>query len=323
MKRKILIGILLPLALFWGGQAAGEVVDRIIALVNGDVITLSELEETGRKFFEQVRESSLPTEREEKLKKAREEVLNHLIENKLLEQEMKNRKIEIPDRDVEQAIEEIRQRNRLTENELKMVLAKDGMTYSMYQEKIRSDLGKMRLVNREIKSKIVIQEEDVRKVYQEKIQEFTVLLELKLQQVFLTVPRGASPEEIAAIQIKAKEIAARARKGEDFSELVRKYSQGPEARDGGVLGYFKHKELLPELEEATFKLQAGETSEVVQTPQGFHVLRVLERKGGEPKPFAEVQYSILDQMIQAEAETQFQKWLKNLKAKAYIEIRLS
>ncbi len=170
--------------------------ERIVALVNNEVITLSELEEAGARFFHQVKESTLPSEREEKLKKAREEILNQLIENKLLEQEIKKRKVEVSDRDLDSAIEGIMKENRLTENEMKMALAKEGMTYSVYRRHIREELGKMRLVNREIKSKIVLKEEDLRKIYQENIKEYTDPLEVKVQQIFLPVSPGATEEQI-------------------------------------------------------------------------------------------------------------------------------
>jgi parvulin-like peptidyl-prolyl isomerase len=180
----------------------------------------------------------------------------------------------------------------------------------------------MRLINREIKSKIVIKEEDARKNYQDNIARFTVAAEVKVQQIFFPVPALATEKEIAAIRKEAQSILERAHSGVDFAELARKYSRGPEAREGGVLGFFKHKELRPELEEPAFKLQPGEVSGLIKSTEGFHILRVLERKGGEPRPFAEVESQVRDEMMQAEAERQFQEWMKALKAKAYIEVRL-
>lgn len=300
----------------------GEIVERIVAVVNNDVITLSELEEAGQRMFEQVQQSSLPAEREEKLQKARRAVLDQLIENKLLEQEIKNRKVEVGEREVEAAIEHILQQNKISENELKAILAKDGITLSTYRRRIQDDLGKMRLINREIKSKIVIKEEDLRKNYQDNLAKFTDPAEVKVQQIFLVMPQLATEAQVASIRKEALAILERARSGEDFAELAGKYSQGPEAREGGVLGFFKHNELRPELEESAFKLQVGEVSGLIRSPEGLHILRVLERKGGEPKPFAEVQNQVRDGMMQAESEKQFQEWMKALKAKAYIEIRL-
>jgi len=302
--------------------ARGEILERIVALVNNEVITLSELEEAGRRFFEELKKSSFPAEREEKLSKAREEVLGQLIENKLLEQEIKSKKIEVPERDVDAAIKEIMEQNRITENDLKRGLAKNGVTYSVYRQHIRENLGKMRLINREIKSKIVIKEEDLRKAYKENSKEYMEPLEVKVQQIFFPIPQGAAERENMSNRKEAEAIQARARKGEDFTELARNYSKGLEAGGGGVLGFFKPKELRPELEEVVFKLKSGEITDPVRSMDGFHILRVLERKGGEPKPFVEVQNRIRDEMMQAEAERQFQEWMKALKAKAYIEIKL-
>ncbi len=302
--------------------ARGEILERIVALVNDEVITLSELEEAGSRFFEEVKKSSVPAEREAKLSKAREEVLGQLIENKLLDQEIKSKKIEVPDRDVDGAIKEIMEHNRLTENDLKKSLAKNGVTYSLYRQHIRENIGKMRLINREIKSKIVIKEEDIRKAYKENSKEYMEPLEVKVQQIFFPIPQFAGEEEIQALRKEAEAIVEKSRKGEDFTELARNYSKGVEASGGGVLGFFKPKELRPELDEVVFKLKPGEISDPVRSVDGFHILRVMERKGGEPRPFVEVQNKIRDEMMQAEAERQFQEWMKALKAKAYIEIKL-
>ena len=302
--------------------AFGEVVERIVARVNSDIIFLSELEEFGKRYFEEVQKNSSVSESREKVRQAKREVLDQLIEMKILDQEIKKRKVEVPERDVDAAVDDIVKRNNFTVNDLKMALAKEGMTYTSYRERIRDDLGKMRLISREIKSKIMIKEEDLRKVYKEKIQEFMIPLEVQVQQIFFTVARDSSKEQIAGVEKEAQAVLEKAKKGEDFSELARKYSRSPEAKDGGVLGYFKQKELLPELDEAVFQMKIGEISRLVRSPDGFHILRVMDRKGGEPKPFLDVQNRLREEMMQAESEKQFKQWMKDLKEKAYIEIKL-
>jgi peptidyl-prolyl cis-trans isomerase SurA len=322
MKRKIFLALFSILALLLPLNLRGEVVDRIVALVNGEIITLSELEQMGKPFYDQVRQTSTAGEREEKMKKARIEVLDRLIDSRLLEEEMKKRKIEVPERDVDAAIQDVLKSSNLTENDMKKALAREGMTYSTYRQRVRDELGKMRLVSREIKSKIVIEDVVLRDYYQKNLEKFTDPLEVKIQQIFFPVPEHASQEETAAVEREARPILERARKGEDFAELARKFSKGPEAGEGGLLGYFKHRELMPELEEAGFKLRSGEISDLVRSPAGFHILRVLERKGGEPRPFAEVQFKIREELSEAEAQKKFEQWMKELKSKAYIEIRL-
>jgi peptidyl-prolyl cis-trans isomerase SurA len=308
--------------LLFSPNLPAEVVDRIAALVNGDVITLSEVEQAGGLLLDQVRQTSTYAEREEKLKKARLDVLGHLIESKLLEEEMKKRKIEVPERDVDSAINDVMKSSGLGENDLKKYLAREGMTYSAYRQKVREELGKMRLVNREIKSKIVIEEEALRRYYRENQEKFTDPLEAKFQQIFFPLAADASAAEAAGVQAEARSVLEKARNGEDFGELAKKYSRGPEAAEGGLLGWFKPKELLPELDAVGFRLKTGEFSELIRTSAGFHILRVLERKGGEPRPFAEVQNKIREELSADEAEKKFQDWLKDLRSKAYVEIRL-
>jgi peptidyl-prolyl cis-trans isomerase SurA len=322
MKRKIFLALFPILVFLLPLNLRGEVVDRIVALVNGEIITLSELEQMGKPYYDQVSQTSTAGEREEKMKKARMEVLGRLIESRLLEEEMKKRKIEVPERDVDATIQDVLKSSKLTENDMKKALAREGMTYSTYRQRVRDELGKMRLVSREIKSKIVIEDVVLRDYYQKNLEKFTDPLEVKIQQIFFPVPERASQEETAAVEREARPILERARKGEDFAELARKFSKGPEAGEGGLLGYFKHRELMPELEEAGFKLRSGEISDLVRSPAGFHILRVLERKGGEPRPFAEVQFKIREELSEAEAQKKFEQWMKELKSKAYIEIRL-
>jgi peptidyl-prolyl cis-trans isomerase SurA len=314
--------LLFALFLFLPGNLQGEVVDRIVALVNNEVITFSELQEAGARLFSDLKESTLPSEREEKQKKAQEEILTQLIENKLLEQEIKKRKVEIPEKEVDAAIEDILKENRLNESQLKMALAKDGMAYSVYRKRIRDELGKMRLISREIKSKLVLQEEDLRKIYQENIKDYIDPLEVKVQQIFLPVPEGATAEQSGKIRKEAETLLERVRAGEDFAQVARAHSRGPEASEGGVLGFFKEKELVPELEKAAFALKMGEVSGLIQGRDGVHILRVLDRKGGEPKSFAEVQNKIREAKLREESNQKFREWIKALKDKAYIEIKL-
>jgi len=322
MKNKIFLVLIFGFFFLFPLHLRGEVKERIVALVNNEVITLTELEETARPMYDQVKQTSSPAEREKKLKKVREEVLDHLVESKLLDQEIKKRKIEVPDRDVDAAVGDVLKSTNLSENELKKAIAREGLTYSAYRQRIREEIGKMRLVAREIKSKIVIEEETLRKSYQANLERYTDPLEVKIQQIFFPFPSDGSEDEAAAVRKEARSVLDRARKGEDFTELAKKYSRGPEANEGGVLGYFKRKELMPELEEVGFKLKVGEISDLVNSPMGLHILRVLDRKGGEPKSFAEVQNKIRDEMIQVEAEKKYNEWMKDLKSKAYILIKL-
>jgi peptidyl-prolyl cis-trans isomerase SurA len=321
-SRLIILAFFLCAALFAPLRAESAVVERFVAVVNEEVIFLSELEELGKRYFEEVRKNAPPGEAEPRLREARKEVLAQLIENKLLSQEIKKRKVEVSEKDVDAAVDDLLRQNRISLDDLKMALAKEGLTLTAYRERLRDGIGKMRLISREIKSKIVLKEEDLRKAYRDRIQEFMIPLEVKVQQIFLSAPRAGSSARTAAAEKEALEILERAKTGADFSELAKKHSQSPEGKDGGVLGFFKTNELMPELEEAAFSLEPEAIGPLVRSPEGFHILKVLERKGGEPKTFAEVQGRIREEMMQAESEKRFREWLRDLKEKAYIEIKL-
>ena len=322
MRFKIVPFLVFCLWVLMPCRGSGEVVERIVALVNSELITLSELEEIGKPILDQVRKTASPAEREERLKKARREVLDHLIESKLLEEEMKKSKIEVPDRDVDAAIQDVMKTSNLTEDGLKKALAREGMTLTAYRQKVREELGKMRLVAREIKSKIVIEEEELRKRYEENLEKYSVPLEVKIQQVFFPLPENSSKDQVATVKKEALTILERARRGDDFTQLAKAYSRGPAAEEGGILGYFRRQELAHALEEAAFKLKPGEISELVRSPAGFHILKVLDRKGGELRSFAEVQDRIREDAMQEESEKRYNAWMKGLKSQAYIEIRL-
>ncbi|HSR13159.1 MAG TPA: peptidylprolyl isomerase, partial [Thermodesulfobacteriota bacterium] len=140
--------------------------------------------------------------------------------------------------------------------------------------------------------------------------------------IFFSLPRGAESSQDESVRKKAESILAQARNGSDFGELARKYSEAPEAQDGGVLGYFRRNEMLPELDEVGFKMKPGEISNVIVSSAGFHLLRVMEKKGGVSKPFEEVQAKLREELIQVETEKKYNAWMKELRAKAFVEIRL-
>ena len=301
---------------------AGEVVERFVAVVNDEVIFLSELEEFGKRYFEELRKNAPPSELQEKLNQARKEVLDQLIENKLLDQEIKKRKVEVADRDVDAAVEDILKQNRITLDELKMVLAKEGMTLTAYRDRLRDSIGKMRLVSREIKSKIVIKEEDLRKAYRTGSRSLRSPSRSGCSRFFSPFPARPPATGSRPSKKRPERFWSRRKRGRISRNWPKNTPRPRKERREAFSGSFKSKELMPELEEAAFPLKTGEISPLVRSPEGFHILRVMERRGGEPKPFAEVQGKIREEMMQAETEKKFQEWIKALKEKSYIEIKL-
>ena len=168
------------------------------------------------------------------MNEARKEVLEQLIESKLLEQEIKKKKIEVPERDVDAAVEDVLKQNQITVDELKIVLAKEGMTLTSYRERLRDSMGKMRLVNREIKSKIVIKEEDMRKFYRDN-QEVHDPPEVKVQQIFFAIPREAPADRWRPLK-EAAEVLEQAKEGGRLHRAGQKLLPGAGRQGGGFSG---------------------------------------------------------------------------------------
>ena len=152
---------------------SAEIVDRIVAVVNDDVITLIELKGSLKPYMEKIRSLGYPPEKEQELLfKVRKDMLDRLINQKIEDQEIKRSKVEISEEQIDQTIERIKETNYLTDEQLRAALAKDGLTMEEYRKQIKSEILRTRLVNLKVKSKIVITKEDVKAYYEKHIEEY-------------------------------------------------------------------------------------------------------------------------------------------------------
>ncbi len=145
---------------------------------------------------------------------------------------------------------------------------------------------------------------------------------MKIQQIFFSIPQKATPEEINQKEEEAKEALKRITKGEEFEELISKFSRNPSVRVEKDCGFFKRGELLPPLEKAAFSLKEGGVSSIIRSPLGYHIIKVLEKKGAKPRPLKEVEDKIYDLLFQGEIEKEFDRFMKDLRKETLIEIRL-
>jgi parvulin-like peptidyl-prolyl isomerase len=137
------------------------------------------------------------------------------------------------------------------------------------------------------------------------------------------MPQEATPEQIQGIRKKCQKVLERIKGGEDFAKMAMAYSEDLSSRkEGGDLGYFRKGELLPALEKEAMRLQVGEVSGIVRTELGFHILKIIDRKGGEPPPFEEIKEKVQADYYDKEMEKAFQQFISKLKEKSVIEIKL-
>jgi peptidyl-prolyl cis-trans isomerase SurA len=309
--------------LIYGWVSPSEaVVDRIVAVVNQEIITLSEVEKLSRPLQEEVQTEDR-LERRVRIQGVFRKVLERLIEEKLIDQEAKKSGIKVSSKEVDGAIEEIKRRNGFDQGDFEKLLATEGLTLEILKKQIEKNLLRSKLISWAVKAELKAGEKELRDFYQKNIDRYRVNESFRLSQILFLVPKEATPDQMREVRKRSQKVLEKIRGGEDFGEMALLYSEDPGSRkDRGDIGYFKRGELLPVLEREGLRLQVGEVSGVVRTEFGFHIVKLLDRKGGEPPPFEEIKEKVQTDYYEREMEKAFQQFLSKLKERSVIEIRL-
>lgn len=304
-------------------SARTELVDRVAAVVNGDVITQSEMLEESGKFTQKIETQAPASEKETLLKKAREQVLSQLIDKALLIQQAKKSGLIVADEEVDDAIANILNRTGMSLKQFQKDLTNHGMNEESYRKTIREQILISRLVNRQIRDKVVITDEKIVEYYNTSFRNQPVPAGYRILQIGITFNDAESPyKSREEAKSKAEEVRKSAALGKNFRELAKAFSTLPSARDGGDLGAFNRDELASFMREPIMKLKPGQVSEVLATPSGFQILKLQSIKEGdkiELPPLDSVQEEIKDKLMQEESTRQYEAWLARLRSEAYIK----
>jgi peptidyl-prolyl cis-trans isomerase SurA len=302
-------------------SSSEAVVDRVVAVVNHEIITLSEVEKWIDPLQMEIHTEDR-LERRERVQEFRQKVLEKLIEEKLIEQEAKRSGIKVTGKEVEAALEEVKQRNAATQEDLEKALAKDGWTLETYKKQIERKLQGIKLVNLAVKVEPKAEEKKLKDFYQKEIDRYRSTESYRPSHILFIIPKGATPEGIREIKKRCQKVLDKIKGGEDFGEMALLYSEDISHKDRGDLGYFKKGELLPTLEKEALRLQVGEVSGIIRTDFGFHIIKLLDRKGGIPIPFEEIQEKVKADYFEKEMEKALKQFISTLKEKSIIEIKL-
>ena len=302
--------------------AAAEMVDRIVAVVNGDIIVLSELRQISRNYLDRMSDQFKVAGGDEQLREAERRILDQLIDEKLVNQEADRLAITFSEREVDMAVKDMQNRNKLNDAQFAAALAEEGLTMPKYREQLKSQMKKVRVIDQEIKSRIQVSKEEVDAYYEKHADDFNAEPEVRIQQIRLIIPPESSAGEVNRIQAQAESILAKIKGGEDFTSLVGLYSQDPTAQAGGDMGTFKRGELLPAIDEYAFSMKPGEVSPVIRTEGGFHIVKVVGRREPTALSDEERRAEVKDVIFSEKAEEDFKVWIEKLRKKAYIEVHL-
>jgi len=287
--------------------SAARIEDRIVAIVNSDLIMWSEVKRELAPERERLEKHYRGEELAQRLKMAEAMALTTMIERRLQLQEAKAKSIDVGDQEVKQAIKQLIQQGEKIDE-------KDPAN----TRSVREQLTLLRVVDREVRSGVMVADPEMKRYYQEHRDRFALPEEYTLSQILIK-PR--SPDDLADAKNKTRDIMALLKQGESYEDLALRYSDGPNASRGGRLGLVRQGELLPAIERGVSKLSEGGISDVIESPEGFHIVRVEDKKPKQFRPYEEVKQEIQALVFQQKSEDMFQAWLADLKNKAYIEIK--
>jgi peptidyl-prolyl cis-trans isomerase SurA len=249
-------------------------VDRIVAIVNKEVITLSELDEAVAMAERELRRRGTPVPERSVLE---HQMLERLILNKAQVQLARSSGLRVDELQLDRAVERIAENNKMTLTDFRKALESDGLTFDGWREQIREQMLLSRLREREVDDKVQVSDTEL-DLFLEQMKNRPEAVEYNLAHVLVRVPDQASPERIQAARGRAEKALAEARGGTDFGTVAATYSDAPDALQGGALGW-RNEDRLPELfAGALAKLQPGEVSPILRSPAGFHILKLLERR---------------------------------------------
>ena len=310
---KRLLGLALAglLPLLWPQSGGSEVVDRIVAEVNDEIITMSELQSASKSLEAQAGIKSSGKES----KDIERNMLEALIDRKLAKAEAKRRGITLEDKEIEAAVTNFRKKNLLQDDEaFNRAMAKADLTLKELKQNLADQIIQDRLITIAVGTKTMISEAEVQRFYDEHYKEGGAQLHLRTMQ--LPFPAGANDAQQEETKKKAEAIMAEIKKGAAFSEVAAKYSV--EERD---VGFISQTDLDPRLVEFLGRFKPMEVAPAL-TPQGVQLIQVVERRSGGVRPFEEVAPEIRRILSQKEMEKKFSDWVKTLREKAHIKIML-
>ena len=309
MSASITLAVLLALAAAGPVRPAlaAKVEDRIVAIVNSDLIMLSEVKRELAPERERIEKHYRGDELSRRLQMAEGMALTRMIERRLQLQEAKVRNVDVGDQEVKLALKQlIQQGEKLDE--------KDPAS----MKSVRDQLTLLKVVDREVRSGVMVADPEMKRYYQEHRDRFALPEEYTLSQIFL---KARTSDDLADLKVKAREIMTQLKKGESFEDLALQYSDDPTGSRGGRLGLVRQGELLPAIERGVSNLVPGGISDVIESPIGLHIVRLDDKKPKQFRPYEEVRQEIQALVFQQKSEDMFQAWLADLKNKAYIEIK--
>lgn len=299
--------------------ARAEIKDRIAAVVNGQAITLSDLEERLAPELARVPPGPAGTAQRDKVIR---QGLDQMIDERLVESEATSIGIEISDDEVTHLVEALAKQNNLDMTQFRAALTQQGISYDTVRDSLKRQQLTLRLLQYKVKPRKVTDEE-VQAAYANMNKEGDV--EVRARDIYIASPEQASKTQQETARLRAEAALRRVREGESFAKVARDLSEGPSAAEGGDLGYFGRGQMLPAIEDAAFTLQPGQVSGLLHTTgehAGYHLVAVEDRRKVAAKPLSAVQEEIRNRLANDSILKEREHYLQQLRKTAQVDEKL-
>lgn len=314
---------LLWLALFSGPACADEteVVDRIVAVVNDDIVVLQDIDKLmGPMQTEILKAGYSPEQMNTLLSRMRQQAIDQLIDDKLISQAAVEYELKIEKAEVDESIEKIKSEYNFTEEQLREALEKEGMSLETYRDRLKDQMLASKLENFEVGSRIVVTKEDVSEYYNQNPDKYQGEKTYHLKNILIKTPRTGSEEEKKAVDSKIEKVLTEFKSGKSFDNLARQYSESPFASEGGELGKFRLNDLSPNLRAAIEPLSPGEVTPPLETSEGYQILFLQEILQKPDTPLDSVYDEIENELYEEKYNAKKKTWTESLRKNAHIKI---
>lgn len=309
------------LAALFPSKGSAEVVDRIVAVVNEDIILLSELDSAYQPYVEKIKANGYPPEKEQQmLYRVREDLIGKLVDERLTKQEIKANNLSAGEDEVNRMVERIKQTNYYTDEEFRKALELGGLTIETYRKQLKEEILRNKLVNLEVRSKIVVTQADIKAYYDSHSDLYSGKSKIHLRNIFLRYPSDSDQDPASALSERFEPIIKRIENGENFGELAREYSESSTAGEGGDLGFFSLESLSDQIRSHIKDLSIGEYTPILRNEQGGQIIYVEEIAESGGKSLEEVKPEIEQKLFKQIMDEKFSEWLENLRTRSHIKI---
>ncbi len=300
-----------------------DIVDRVIAVVNDDIITLSEINEEGRNVFKNIAAQSAPDKRDSSLQNARMTIIEKMIERRLMLQKAASENISVSDEETENGLQKFLANNNVNMEQFRQQLSLTGITEEKYRSNFKNQIIISRLVNLKVRSKIIIAVDKINEYYENQYSGEISPGQYHILQIGCIKNNKSKQDNGRTARQRIDKIRMLASGGNDFNDLAKKYSDLPSAPDGGDIGFFTKNEMAPAMYRAISSIKPGEISFIIETSSDFQFFKLLSSQEGkqlEKAPLETVKSEIQNKLFQQEMKIRYEEWIKKMRKQAFIKI---